>query len=350
MNLLRLILLPISLLFGIITYFRNKFFDWGWLQSYSYSIPVISVGNLSVGGTGKTPHVEYLVRNLMNDFKLAVLSRGYKRKSSGFVLAKEGIVVDQIGDEPFQYFTKFQDIKVAVDEKRVSGINILKSKFPELDAIILDDAFQHRFVKPGLSILLTDYHKLYVKDYPMPTGTLREFRSGANRADIIIITKTSKILSPIVIRDLEERLNPKAHQSIYYSYIDHGHFTAINGVDFRPAKEKYNKILLVSGIANSYPLEVHLGSHCDELETLYFPDHHQYKINDIQNILTVFDRILSNNKIIVTTEKDAMRFQHPEIFKLIKELPICFVPIEIKFHGDGQTDFNKQILNYVKKD
>jgi tetraacyldisaccharide 4'-kinase len=348
-NLLRLILLPIALLFGVIVYFRNKFFDWGWIPAYSYSMPIICVGNLSVGGTGKTPHVEYLLRFLQDDFNLAVLSRGYKRKSSGFVLAKEGVVVDQIGDEPYQFYSKFPGIKVAVDENRVSGINILRSKFTELDAIILDDAFQHRYVKPGLSILLTDYHRLYVKDYPMPTGSLREFRSGANRADIIIVTKTSKILSPIVIRDLEEQLKPKVHQKMYYSYIDHGDFTAISGVNFLPDKEKYNKILLVSGIANSYPLEVHLGNHCDELETLYFPDHHQYNTKDIQNILTVFDRILSNNKIIVTTEKDAMRFQHPEIFKLIKEIPICFVPIKIKFHGDGEKDFKKQILNYVKK-
>ena len=319
------------------------------MSSYSFSIPVISVGNLSVGGTGKTPHVEYLIRKLKGEFNLAVLSRGYKRKSSGFVLAKEGITVDQIGDEPYQFYSKFPSVKVAVDEKRVSGINILKSKFPDLDAIILDDAFQHRYVKPGLSILLTDFHRLYAKDYPLPTGTLREFPSGASRADIIIVTKTSNVLSPIVIRNLEDQIKPKAHQKMYYSYIDHGPFTQIPGVRFIPEKNKYNKILLVSGIANSYPLEIHLGKHCDDLEIIYFPDHHQYTANDIENILTRFDRTLSKNKIIVTTEKDAMRFMHPGIFKQIKELPMCYVPIEIKFHGDGREEFNEQILNYVKK-
>ncbi len=329
--------------------FRNKLFDWGILPSRSYPFPVISVGNLSVGGTGKSPHVEYLVRLLQKDFSVATLSRGYKRKTKGFLLAGNNPEVEQLGDEPCQFARKFPGIKVAVDEKRVSGINTLSAKFPELDVIILDDAFQHRHVKPGLSILLTDYHKLYSNDYPMPSGTLRELRGGAHRADIIVVTKTSSLLSPITQRNVEESLNLVSHQKIYFSYIQHGKFTALPGLNVSPSGSKYSLILMLTGIANSYPLEMHLVKYCDRLEKLAFPDHHQYTLKDIEKVVDVFDNLLSQNKIIVTTEKDAMRLIRPEFMKLLKHFPVFYVPIEIGFHKEGRKEFNKQILNYVKE-
>ena len=302
-----------------------------------------------MGGTGKSPHVEYLVRILQKDFSIATLSRGYKRKTRGFLLASNYPEVEQLGDEPCQFARKFPEIKVAVDEKRVRGIGILSTKFPELDVIILDDAFQHRHVKPGLSILLTDFHQLYSNDYPMPSGNLRELRSGAHRADIVVVTKTSSVLSPITQRNVEESLKLATHQKIYFSYIKHGKFTALPGLNISPSNSKYSLILMLTGIANSYPLEMHLMKYCDRLEKLAFPDHHQYTLKDIEKVVDVFDNLLSVNKIIVTTEKDAMRLIRPEFIKLLKHFPVFYVPIEIVIHKEGRKDFNKQILDYAKK-
>jgi len=337
-------------MYGIIILIRNKLFDWKIIPSKSFDIPVISVGNLSVGGTGKSPHVEYLVSLLKNNFIVAVLSRGYKRKSKGFVLADETKSVSDIGDEPFQFFTKFKDVKIAVDEKRTKGIQILQKKFPDLETIILDDAFQHRYVKPGLSILLTDFHQLYTNDYPLPGGKLREFRSGAKRADIIIVTKTSKVLSPITRRRVTELINPQQFQKLYFSYIKHGKLKQIPGIDFIPDKNiKYNSILLMAGIANTYPLELFLKKYCEELDILKFPDHHLFTQKDAGKIVETFENIITKNKIIVTTEKDTMRLIQPEIIETIKYLPICYVPIEIMFHQEDKKEFNKQIIDYVRK-
>lgn len=312
-------------------------------------MPVISVGNLSMGGTGKTPHVEYLIRLLSDDHQVATLSRGYKRKTKGFILADDETTAKDIGDEPFQFKSKFKNIQVAVDEKRVNGIEKLEENNPNLDVILLDDAFQHRYVKPGLSILLTDFHNLYKQDYLFPSGSLREFRCGAHRADIIIVTKCASVLSPLTRTRINDELKPQPHQKLYFSYIEHGVFTAIPGIKFIPdLKHKYASILLFAGIANSYPLEFYLKNLCIDLEILKFPDHHQYNDKDITRIVETFDRILSQNKIIVTTEKDAMRLLQPEFIKILKHYPVCYVPIEIKFHKEDKIKFDHQIINYVK--
>lgn len=350
MNLLRLILFPFSLLYGLITYFRNKLFDWHILPSKSFPLPVISVGNLSVGGTGKSPHVEYLIRLLQKDYDIATLSRGYKRKSKGFVLADENSTVNELGDEPLQFYTKFKNIKVAVDEKRKRGISKLILQTPETQVVLLDDAHQHRYVKPGLSILLTDFHRPYSQDYPLPTGNLREFRGGAKRADIIIVTKTSKVLSPITRQRMLEEIKPLPHQKLFFSYIEHGNYTPLSGIDFVPEKKKkYYSILLVAGIANTYPLEFYLKNFCEELEILKFQDHHQYTTKDITHIIETFDNIVTGNKIIVTTEKDAMRLAEMSLIRKLVRYPICYIPIEIKFHGNDKKDFDKKILDYVGK-
>ena len=350
MNLLRLILFPVSLLYGTIMWIRNKCFDKHILKSKSFETPVISVGNLSMGGTGKSPHVEYLVRLLSEGFNVTTLSRGYKRKTKGFVLADDHVTAKDIGDEPFQFKSKFENIQVAVDEKRVRGISKIQEHNPDVDVILLDDAFQHRYVKPGLSILLTDFHNLYCQDYPVPTGTLREFRSGAGRADIIIVTKCAKVLSPITRKRVKDEIKPQPHQKLYFSYIEHGAFVPIPGIDFKPDKnKKYYSILLFAGIANSYPLEFYLKNLCVEIEILKFPDHHHYNKKDITRIVETFDRILSQNKIIVTTEKDAMRLMFPKFIKMLKYYPVCYVPIEIKFHKEDKIKFNNQIISYVKE-
>lgn len=222
MDVLRLLLLPFAYLYGLLMLIRGKLFDWKILPSESFPISVISVGNLSYGGTGKTPLVEYIIRLLQNEMKLATLSRGYKRNTRGFVLANKDSTYEEIGDEPLQYKTKFSNIEVAVHEKRRKGIRQLLKLFPDLKLVLLDDAYQHRYVKPGLSILLTDFHKLYIKDFPMPAGTLREFRSAAKRADIIIVTKTTSVLSPITRRRITSLIKPRVDQQLLFSYIRYG--------------------------------------------------------------------------------------------------------------------------------
>lgn len=350
MTLLRILLFPLSALYGLITYVRNRLFDWHLLNSVAFPIPIISLGNLSSGGTGKTPHVEYLIRLLRSEFRLATLSRGYKRKSKGFVLAGDSPSVELLGDEPFQFKVKYGDIGVAVDEKRVHGVGQLLEKIEDLDLVLLDDAYQHRWIHAGLSILLTDFYHLYTSDHMLPGGNLREYRCGAKRADIIIITKSPTVLSPLTRRRVVDSIKPAPHQSVFFSYIEHGSLTKIPGVDFIPENDfSSHAVLLIAGIANPYPLELYLKDRCAKLEKVYFPDHHDFKEKDINGIIKTYDKIISRNKLIVTTEKDMMRFIHPEIIGKIKNLPVCYLPIEVKFHHEDRGNFEKQIINYVKR-
>lgn len=319
------------------------------MKSYSFPFPLISVGNLSTGGTGKTPHVEYIIQLLRGKYRLASLSRGYKRNTSGFLLADENSTSLKIGDEPYQLKSKFSDVVVAVDEKRVRGVRNLLETIKGLNVIILDDAFQHRKIVPGLSILLTDFRKLYSHDYVLPRGRLREYRTGANRADIIVVTKSPKILSPLTKERVIESIKPRNHQSVYFSFIKYGQFSQIPGVSFNPRNsEPFDSILLVAGIANPTPLEVHLSECCTQLEKLYFPDHHKFSEPDIQRIINELHTIEKKSKVIVTTEKDMTRFIQPEILDRIKDLPICYIPIEINFHGEDKELFENQIESYVR--
>lgn len=351
MEFLKLLLFPLSLVYGLITGFRNILFDLKLLPSKEFDLPVISVGNLSTGGTGKTPHVEYLVRLLSPSFKVSTLSRGYGRKTKGFIQAGENDNASTIGDEPIQYFRKFRETGVFVDEKRRRGVGgILKSK-PDTQVVILDDAFQHRYVKPGLSLLLTDYHHLYCNDYPLPSGRLREFRAGAKRADIIIVTKSPKVLSPIERRKIILDLKPQNHQRVYFSFIRYGQIQSLwTHPSSYKSCDKYNFILLFAGIANVYPLQDQLKRMCNELLVIQFPDHHQYTARDLDKIKRNFDDIYSRNKILVTTEKDAMRLLNPAIMEQATRMPVHYLPIEVEFHGRDKESFNDQILNYVGKD
>jgi tetraacyldisaccharide 4'-kinase len=350
MVLLRILLYPLSLLFGFLTFLRNKFYDWQIFTSRSFQLPVISVGNLSTGGTGKTPHVEYLIRLLKDQYQVATLSRGYKRKTKGFILAGEDHGPIEIGDEPTQFFKKFNSIKVAVDENRVHGIENLLALPDAPEVILLDDAFQHRKVRPGLSILLTDFYNLYARDYVLPTGNLREFRSGSQRADAIIVTKSPKVLSPYTRQRITRELKPEAGQRLFFSYIRHGKLTAIPGIDFKPeGRSQYSAALLVAGIANPYPLEMYLKDKIGHIETLIFPDHHQFTGKGVEDIIERFDQILIKNKIMVTTEKDMMRLKHPDLLIKLKTLPLCFVPMEIRINKDDREEFDNYILRYVRE-
>jgi len=349
LNLLRLLLYPIGLLYGLTVLIRNKLYDWGILKVTTFDVPVISVGNLSTGGTGKTPHVEYLIRLLGNDFKIATLSRGYKRKTSGFRLATPNSTTDEIGDEAVQISRKFNDVVVAVDENRVHGIREIKKRFPETDVVLLDDAFQHRAVKPGLSILLTDFHRLYAENHILPVGNLREFKSGARRADIIIITKTPKPLSPLTVRRIAGLIKPKPHQKLLFSYISSGGLVPVPGSKESQVPEKISSVLLFAGIENIYPIVEHVSRFAHQLDHIHFSDHHTYTDKDLKMIRERFDNLFTKNKIIITTEKDVARLAYPELPSQLADLPLFYLPIEIKIHTEYRKDFNDQIRNYVRK-
>ena len=292
MIILRYLLFPFSILYGLITAIRNFLFDKGILKSYSFDIPIIAVGNLSVGGTGKTPQIEYLIRLLSPNYKMATLSRGYKRKSEGFVLANEHSTAEILGDEPFQIHQKFPEIKVAVDANRKNGIEQLLNLEDKPDVILLDDAFQHRKVKAGFYILLTAYDDLFCDDYMLPTGNLRESRNGANRADVIIVTKCAKDLSEIAQENIRRKIGLKT--PLFFSYIDYDD-KVYNELESKNVEEiKQEAKLLLAGIAKPEPFFGYLQAEKDE--TLVYSDHHFFTEKDLIEIQNK-----ANNKLIITT-------------------------------------------------
>lgn len=347
----KLLLYPFSLIYGFVMVIRNWLYDLKIFKSSVFDIPVISVGNLSTGGTGKTPHIEYLIRLLTkHNYNVATLSRGYGRTSKGFRIGNKSSTSPEIGDEPLQFANKFDNVCVAVDERRVRGIKEINYRLPNTDVILLDDAYQHRAVKPGLSILLTDFYHLYNEDYLLPAGNLREPRKYARRADIIVVTKTRKVYSPITRQRLSDSLKPLPHQKLYMSYIRYGEITRAgkNECTLKGGKVA-NTILMFAGIANTYPFEDHLKSQCVELISLTFPDHHQYTASDLGRIKKTWDDIYTKNKLLITTEKDYMRLRKPDIGELVVNLPLHYIPIETEFHEGDKEAFDEQILNYVKR-
>jgi tetraacyldisaccharide 4'-kinase len=345
----KLLLIPFASLYGLGIRIRHWLFNVGILKSVSYDLPVIGVGNLSLGGTGKTPMVEYLIRLLSNDNKVAVLSRGYGRNTNGFLIANQYSGHKDIGDEPMQYHNKFKNIKVAVCEDRRVGIENLMQDDKSLDIILLDDCYQHRYVKPGISILLTDFHNLYMEDYLLPAGNLRDVVHEAKRADIIIVTKTYKVLSPITHRRIKGILKPEDHQSLYFSYLDYGGLVPVPGFEGVKLPKKISTIVLFCGIANSYPFQEYLRDLCVDLLVIDFPDHHTYRKKDLQLVTRTYNDAFTRSKIIITTEKDAMRLVKSEYIRELDALPLYYVPIEVKLHGLDKSNFSNQINKYVRE-
>ncbi len=346
----RIIFLPIAIVYGFFVKLRHLFFNIGILKSTSYKIPVIGVGNLVMGGSGKTPQIENLVRLLTPEFRVAILSRGYGRKSKGYIKADQYSIYSDIGDEPMQYYRKFnKNVVVAVDGRRRRGISNLMSDKDLHDVILMDDSFQHRYVKPGISILLTDIHKIYKKDYLFPVGSLRDTISAAKRADIVVVTKTNKVFSPITRRNITNLLNLEQNQKLYFSYIEYGNFTPFftnNKIKF---PRNLNTILLFSGIANPYPLQEHLRLKCMNFVAMDFPDHHQFSRSDLIKIRNKYEDFFTKNKIIVTTEKDVMRLINSPYISELNNLPVFYIPMEAKIHKKDREEFNNQIINYVRK-
>lgn len=343
-------LLPLSWLYGFGVSLRNRLFDLGMLPQQEFSIPVIDVGNITVGGSGKTPHVEYLVRLLRDKMKVAVLSRGYKRKSRGYVLASGDTPMHDIGDEPYQMKRKFPDIYVAVDKNRRKGISHLTDDEAtrDVDIILLDDAYQHRYVKPGINILLVDYHRLIIYDKLLPAGRLREPMKGKNRADIVIVTKCPKDLKPMEFRVLTKALNLYPYQGLFFTCIDYDELQPVfNKTQSLPNMSSAN-VLLLTGIASPRQMELDLKNRCRSITPLSFGDHHQFNDRDAARISEAFAR-LPEPRIIITTEKDASRLEATPALTSEVRQALYVLPIRIRFMLDQEEHFNHKIISYVRK-
>jgi len=323
-------------------------FDFKILKSTTFDIPIISIGNITVGGTGKTPHSEYIINLLKDKFSIALLSRGYGRKTKGFLIASEKSTAFDIGDEPRQIKNKFKDITVAVDENRVRGINRLMEN-SDLNIAILDDAYQHRYVNPGMNILLIDYNNPITDDYILPMGNLREPASGKDRAHIIFITKTPEDIKPIRRRIIEKDLNLYPYQSLYFTNFKYGNL--INIFDKKELELNNNTdIFVVTAIANSKPLIKYLSKKVNSINELHFRDHHIWTKSDFEKIKTEFEKISSNNKLVITTEKDSVRFIDNEKIDVLQNIPIYYIPIAVNFLDlEHEKKFKKQVVDYVKK-
>ncbi len=344
---IKILLSPFALLYGLVISFVNFSYDTGLLKASRFNIPVIGVGNLSLGGAGKTPHIEYLIEMLKDYINVATLSRGYKRQSKGFRYVQQNDTALTVGDEPLQYRRKYPDIVVAVSESRAYAIPQILQQYPNIQTILLDDAFQHRSVKPGLNILLTAYDYMFTKDHLLPSGRLREWRSGYKRADIIIISKCPDSMDESdklrIIRDIK----PTPYQHIFFTYYEYGNPYNFYQPEYKIALDNQLDVILLSAIANTEYLMEFLDVNVNTVNEVEFEDHHIFDRHDIEKIVKVFQNHSSNRKLILTTEKDAMRLElHKEALRKYN-IPLFVLPVKVKFHFEEQNKFNHLIKKFL---
>jgi tetraacyldisaccharide 4'-kinase len=339
---LRLLLFPFSIIYGLIILVRNKLYDWGIFKSTRFDLPVICIGNLVVGGAGKTPLTEYLVR-LLDGQQIAILSRGYRRNTKGFLLADESATAESIGDEPMQYYQKFKNITVAVCEDRVKGINLLKANH---DVILLDDAYQHRAVKPGFSILLFEYEQLKRWQFLLPMGNLREHFGNYSRANAILITKTPLPLNMMDQVAVRKKIDNRIDQRVSFSGIKYGQLMHLITKEVK-LDIKEETIFLLTGIANPKPLGTYLQQFSADIQSFEYRDHHNFSRENINKLINAFNNHPAKQKIIITTEKDSQRLLGGNLKDLLLNLPIYYLPIEIELAPKDKVTFDKNILDYV---
>ena len=341
---------PFTFLYWLAVVIRHFLYDSGIKKSQSFSIPIICVGNITVGGTGKTPHIEYLIRLLNEEYKVAVLSRGYKRQTSGFLKATIDSTAEEIGDEPRQLKQKFSNVEVAVDEDRVEGVAQLLNEVEKPEVVLLDDAFQHRKIRPGFNILLVDYSRPLLNDIMLPAGRLRDAVNQRRRADVIVITKCSANLDIEEKSEWENKYRTRPDQKVFFTYMIYEEavpiFLSQKPITLKDIKDQKISVLLVTGIANPKPLKEILLQYSENVILLKFPDHHAFSLKDISKIYDQYNAMKSLGKIIVTTEKDATRLQpfFDEINKL--DLPIYTIPIKVDFLFDDSGQFNALIRKF----
>ena len=341
----RILLFPFSLIYGLIVTIRNFLFDKKLLRSASFNIPVIGIGNLSVGGTGKTPMVEYIIKLLKSTYQVATLSRGYKRKTKGYVLAHPGTTESEIGDEPMQFHLKFPEVTVAVGEERIVAMPRLLRDRPQTDIVILDDSFQHRWIKPGLNILLTDYSHLFTKDFFLPTGNLRDQKSSYKRADVIIVTKCRDGIVEEEADKIGKEINLLPHQQIFFTSIQYGQPYHIKNKE-PCAVSSDDEVLLVTGIANPEPLKKYLAQKVRRYYHQSYSDHYTFTIDDLTEICAAFDDMDADKKIIITTEKDAVKLL--KFNDQLMSVPLYVLPIEHRFLFGKGIQFDNVVNTFIK--
>ncbi len=347
-------LLPFSLIYGAVTGMRNFAYNIHLLKSTKFSqVKVISIGNLSVGGTGKTPMVEYLIDTLSEKYKVAILSRGYGRKTSGYRLCSPSDTHKEIGDEPVQFVSKYKNIPIVVQENRRKGINNIIKNFPDTQIVILDDAFQHRRISPHLNIILTDYYNPFFSDHLLPVGNLRECKSNAKRADIIIVTKCNKVLSPIVAREIKDKIKPKKHQELLFSSVEFQEIKPVPGSlaessPYNMNEKRYSTAICFSGIATNYLFFDEAKKIFDDIEMCEFKDHHEFTVEDLTKLKNKYDNNYGNRKFLLTTEKDACRLQTPELQPIVKQMMLYYLPLKTIFCNNGAEILNEKIDTLMK--
>jgi len=341
----RVLLLPFAKLYGLIIVIRNWLYDKGYLRSSAFNLPLICVGNLSVGGTGKSPMVEYLIELLQPQFKIATISRGYKRKTKGYLLANANSTALEIGDDPMQFHLKFPMLDVAVGEERIVAIPQLLHDRPDTQAIILDDAFQHREVKAGFNILLTQYHDLFTKDFFLPTGDLRDQRSSYKRAQVIIVTKCPASLSETERQQIIKDISPLPHQQVFFTSIEYGIPYHITNHSIRYISNE-DEVLLVCGIANPRPLKDYLFDTAATYYQMDYNDHHIFRIDDLKDMRKRFQSINADRKMIVTTEKDAVRLL--KFTDELKDMPLYVLPVKHCFLFSEDKVFDALVTDFIR--
>jgi len=346
-SVVRIFLYPFALIYGAVVWLRNRLYDTGFFSSIEFSVPVITVGNLSVGGTGKTPHVEYLIRLLQYQYKVATMSRGYKRHTQGFIIADEKANALRIGDEPMQYHMKYPELVVSVAEERITGIPALLQRKPDIDVILLDDAYQHRSVKAGVNILITDYAKPFYEDYILPLGRLRERRAAYKRADVIIVSKCPLDIDSAKASEIERKINPLLHQKVFFTGISYE--MPYDFITREQVSLNNTNAVLVCCIARPEPLVGYLRQHTNDVHVLSYPDHHYFVSTDLEEIKAAYNNWDVDNKVIVTTEKDAARLQLH--FEKLKEwgIRIIVLPIEVKVLFNKGHELDEIVMKYVER-
>ena len=339
----RLFLFPLTLLYGMVVRLRNYLYDKKVIEGVTFNIPIFCVGNLSVGGTGKSPMVDYMLSLLKNTYPVATISRGYKRRTSGYVLAQQNTTAIEIGDEPMQFHLNHPEVAVSVCEKRIEAVPELLYDRPETKLIVLDDAFQHREINAGFQIILTEYNNLYTRDLFLPTGDLRDQTTSANRADIIVVTKCPVDLTEHGRFLVLQELSPKQHQQVFFTTIQYGTpYHLINGSEYTITKE--TEILLICGIANPTPLTRYIHDESKTYDALFYNDHHLFSIDDVNEIKYRYNTFLEGEKIMLTTGKDAVRLIRYK--EQLEEMPIYVLPISVRFLFGQAAEFDQLILSY----
>ncbi len=346
-TLAKILLAPFSLLYGIGVWLRNVLYDRGYLKPVTFNLPLISVGNLTVGGSGKTPHIEYLIRLLKDYVEVATLSRGYSRKTRGFIWVEPHMTAEAVGDEPLQYKRKYPDITVTVSEDRAFAVPQIVGRRPDTQLVLLDDAFQHRAVKPGMHILLTEYDRPFTRDWLLPSGRLREWRSAYRRADTIIVSKCPPDLRESEAEKLRAEINPLPHQQLFFSYYEYGRPYYLLDPRYKLQLSADVEIVLISAIANTDYLVGYLEDQVKEVHSMEFADHHFFSKADVATLVRAFNNLEAERKYIITTEKDAVRLELHRQSLIESKLPVFVLPIVVQFHFGKGADFDASIQQHL---